>query len=1003
MSEFATKPKFDFEVHLDERETSSMSRYDVILGTNFMKAFGINLKFDDKVIEHEGATIPMRNRDSLDVNMPHLVANAMEETLETEATKVMVSRMTRIAESKYEPADLNRVVRSCTNLTRQEQSSLFKVLKEFESMFDGKLGEWKMEPISIKLKKDAKPVHARAYTIPKIYENTVKNEIEQFLKRGILRKVNRSEWASPTFIVPKKLNVGQDTPTARVVVDFRRVNEMIVRYPYPVPKIQHLLMTLEGFTFATSLDLIQGYHQMPLDNEARKICTIVLPWGKYEYTRLPMGIKLAGDAFQQRMNDLLGHLPYVRCYLDDILIVTKGDWKEHLECITTVLETMGSAGLKVNAEKSFFGRRELDYLGYHISQEGIRPDTKKVEAIKALAAPKTRRQLRSFIGMVNFYRDMWKQRSHLLAPMTQLMSPKKPFKWTDVEQKAFEEIKNHISSESLLTYPNFDLPFDVYTDASDRQLGAVILQEGKPIAHFSRTLNPAQRNYTVTDKETLSIVELLKEYRNILYGHKIRVYTDHKNITQPNISSQRIMRWRTIMEEYGIELIYLKGTHNVAADALSRLPREKIAEDSNAIDSQECLNINALPEDAFPIRYNAIRIEQQLDKNLVKRVDKPDDLSLRPFVGGGTVSELICNKEGKIIIPPSLQKRVLTWYHSRLMHPGRDRLYESIFQHLDWPKKGQLRNAVRDFVKGCEVCQSSKRQLKKYGHLPEKRVEDTPWETVHIDLYGPKKIRRTNGPPIDFKVVTMIDPVTGWFEMCSFDDKQPETILNILEYQWLARYPRPNKIIADRGGEFIGHVFRQTLQDDYGIELRLITTANPQANAVVERIHQVIGNMLRTMSLEDMYLLPPPYDPFAGVISAIGYAIRSTWHTTNQASPGQLVFGRDMALNIKHVADWNYIQQRKQKVAADNNRRENSRRTPHKYEVGDEVWKIKASHSGGGMTATLEKAVEGPYPITKVGDNGTVTIKRKVRKGAKYETLNIRRIRPYTPAETHNN
>jgi transposase InsO family protein len=124
-------------------------------------------------------------------------------------------------------------------------------------------------------------------------------------------------------------------------------------------------------------------------------------------------------------------------------------------------------------------------------------------------------------------------------------------------------------------------------------------------------------------------------------------------------------------------------------------------------------------------------------------------------------------------------------------------------------------------------------------------METTPWETIHIDLYGPKKIKRKEGPPIEFKVVTMIDPVTGWFEMCSFDDKQPETILNILEYQWLARYPRPSKIIADRGGEFIGHVFRQTLNDDYGIDLKLITTANPQANAVVERIHQVIGNMLR--------------------------------------------------------------------------------------------------------------------------------------------------------------
>lgn len=311
MPEFSTKPKFEFDVHIDERQTSAMSRYDVILGTNFLKAFGINLLFNERVIEHEGATIPMRNRETIDANIPLLMANAIEEIFETEATKAMVSRMTRIAESKYEPANLDKVVRSCLNLTADQQSQLHELLTHHEAMFDGQLGEWKMEPISIELKKDARPVHSRPYTIPKIYEETVKNEIEQFLKRGILKRVNRSQWASPTFIVPKKLNVGQTIPSARVVVDFRRVNEMIVRKPYPIPKISHLLMTLEGFKFATSLDLIQGYHQMPLDDEARKICTIVLPWGKYEYTRLPMGIKLAGDAFQERMNELLGHLPYV--------------------------------------------------------------------------------------------------------------------------------------------------------------------------------------------------------------------------------------------------------------------------------------------------------------------------------------------------------------------------------------------------------------------------------------------------------------------------------------------------------------------------------------------------------------------------------------------------------------------------------------------------------------------------------------------------------------------
>ena len=925
LPEFSTKPVFEFKFHMDERPEEETSKYDLIIGTSFLNQFGFNLRFEDGVIEYDHATIPMRDKETLHENIPHLIASAQESSFETEATSQMVARMTRIVESKYEPADLNKVVDSCPNISSKEKQDLHSILSKFEPMFDGQLGAWNMEPISIKLREGVKPIHARPYTIPKIYELTIKNEIDQFVKRGILRRVNRSQWASPTFIVPKKLNVGETTPSARMVVDFRKLNERIVRCPYPVPKIQNLLITLEGFKFATSLDLVQGYYQMPLDDEARKLATIVLPWAKYEYTVLPMGISIAADCFQMRMNELLGHLPYVRCYIDDILIVTKGSLDEHLEAIQTVLETMKSAGLKVNAAKSFFCRKELDYLGYRISQEGIKPDTKKVEAISAIRAPTTRKQLRSFIGMVNFYRDMWKGRSHLLSPLTRLTSNKIKFKWTDCEQKAFEAVKQAISKQSLLTYPDFSKPFEVYTDASDKQLGAVILQDNKPIAHFSRTLNSAQRNYTVTDKETLSIVELLKEYRNILYGHTIRIYTDHKNITQPNISSQRIMRWRTIMEEFGVELIYVKGSTNVAADALSRLPRTA-PDESNIMDCLESYAIHELSPDQFPLSFSLIAKEQQKCRPLKRALDNPPEgedgtFVLRPFVGGGSTSQLICNSKDQIIIPPSLQGRIIDWYHARLLHPGQGRLLECIQQHFDWPKKGQLRKDVTAFVKTCDTCQRAKRGQKHYGHLPEKRVEARPWEVLHVDLYGPKTINRTDGSKVEFKVLTMIDPVTGWFEMASFDDKTPETITNLIEIHWLARYPRPAKIIADRGGEFTGQFFKDTLQNEYGIELRLITTANPQANAVVERIHQVIGNMIRTMGLEEMYLLPPPSDPFAGVIAAIGYAIRSTWHTTLRATPGQIMFGRDMVLNIRHIADWHAMSQRRQLVASNNNQR----------------------------------------------------------------------------------
>ena len=185
------------------------------------------------------------------------------------------------------------------------------------------------------------------------------------------------------------------------------------------------------------------------------------------------------------------------------------------------------------------------------------------------------------------------------------------------------------------------------------------------------------------------------------------------------------------------------------------------------------------------------------------------------------------------------------------------------------------------------------------------------------------------------------------------------------------------------------------MEKDYGIELRLITTANPQANAVVERIHQVVGNMIRTMGLDSIYLLPPPSDPFAGVIAAICYAVRSTWHSTLQATPGQIVFSRDMMLNIRHIADWNAMQERRQAVANNNNRRENSRRIAHQYSVGDEVMKIKGNPNDKSLRSTLEETYEGPYIIHKVHSNGTVTIKKSVRRGARFERLNIRRIRPY--------
>ena len=177
-----------------------------------------------------------------------------------------------------------------------------------------------------------------------------------------------------------------------------------------------------------ALDLCMGYSHVPLDKQSQMLCTTILPWGKYQYLRLPMGIKNSPDIFQNVMQTVIGDIPNVRVYLDDVLVTTNGTYLDHLLLLEIVLKRLQQAGFRVNVRKSFFAQDRLDYLGYYITCTGIHPQPKKVEAIQRLELPKTKCQLRHFLGMVNYYRDMWRRRSHILAPLSALVSKKIPFK-----------------------------------------------------------------------------------------------------------------------------------------------------------------------------------------------------------------------------------------------------------------------------------------------------------------------------------------------------------------------------------------------------------------------------------------------------------------------------------------------------------------------------------------------------------------------------------------------
>jgi hypothetical protein len=315
-----------------------------------------------------------------------------------------------------------------------------------------------------------------------------------------------------------------------------------------IPKISTTLQELEGFTYATALDLNTGYCTIRLDPRVVEMFTIIFPWGKYSYLRLPMGFAGSADIFQAEMMDLMEALEYVRAYIDNLLVITRGTLEGHLDKLREVLRRLRDAGLKVNAVKSHFCTHEIEYLGYILTREGIKPQPKKVQAILAFNPPNNVKELRHFLSMVQYYRDMWAKRSEMLVPLSNLVGEcgetkttrknkvkKTPWHWDSIHQIAFDNVKATIVKEAVLAYSDFLKPFEIYTDASTKQLGAVITQEKRPIAFFSRKLSGAQSTYTVTKLELLAIVKTLKELNGMLWGQGINVYTDHKNLTRDGL------------------------------------------------------------------------------------------------------------------------------------------------------------------------------------------------------------------------------------------------------------------------------------------------------------------------------------------------------------------------------------------------------------------------------------------------------------------------------------
>jgi hypothetical protein len=440
--------------------------------------------------------------------------------------------------------------------------------------------------------------------------------------------------------------------------------------------------------------------------------------------------------------------------------------------------------------------------------------------------------------MVNFYRDFYPKRAKTLAPLTDLCGHKKKFIWSAAQEQAFQHMKQIIAQDTMLTYPQFDKPFLIHTDASDKHIGGVVMQDNKPLGFFSKRLMDTQHRYPVTEQELLAIIETIKYFKHMLLGHEIIVQTDHKNLTHPTSAhaSDRVLRQCLLLEKYGVKLEYIKGETNVVADALSRLPTDELFQFEE--------------NDEFPLNMALLAEHQTQDDYLQSMLTKQPDKYVQSVREGSSL--YVTKDTAAIYIPDALRPAILQWYHNTLQHTGIKRMQATLHENLYWP---DMEAAVKVFVRTCATCQKCKlTAVKKYGKIPLPTHQNVAaWEEVRVNLIGPWDIRYNSssmpGRSTIEKIhaLTSIDNATGWPEFIAIQNKTSHHIALLFDSEWLCHYPRPARVVFDNGTEFTGSEFQELL-NSYGIKPVPTTVRNPKSNGVIERVHLTMGDMLRTMT-----------------------------------------------------------------------------------------------------------------------------------------------------------
>ena len=758
--------------------------------------------------------------------------------------------------------------------------SLRNIITDHKLLFSEQLGKTNVTNHVIDTG-NAIPVRVPPRPIPFHYAEKVHNQLQEMAQEGIIRPSN-SPWCAPAVYVPKS------NGELRICIDFVQMNRVTKKDSYPVPRAEGPQLKLAGKRIFSKLDLRSAYWQFPMHSHSiEKTAFCPGPgYGLWEFTVMPYGLTGATQTCQWGLDTVLQNCKYcVDNYVDDC-IVYSDDMQSHITDLRKVLGQLMEAGFTLRGSKCSFGMSTVSHLGFQYSSTGVTPSPERTQAVANWPPPKSTKELRSFLGLANFYRRFVNKFADIAAPLTHLTSNKVPFSWTSKHQQAFDTLCNALVSPPILDYPTTTDQFILSTDASDLGLGAVLSTgRGTVIEYASRTLSPAELKYSTTEKECLAIVWAVSKLRHYLLGTSFILETDHKPLLwlesakASHARSQRLERWSLELQAYNFTVRHRPGIENTHADSLSRLPVSLVALEPSFAAQQ----LSQAQRDDLVLSVVINRLENNSDTANSRQRNKFPLRRYQQLWSQLSLQEVVLCREVKsptmieqkllVVVPSSLHPQFLQIAHDKARHQGADRTLSQLSQIAYWVG---ISKDVSRYCSVCPKCQYTKAPMAQPAPL-QPVIASKLWELVAVDIL--KVPMSSSGNQY---ILVAQDYFSKWPFARAMPDQKADRIVKILRDEVFTLVGPPCKLHSDQGQNFESHILSD-LCKAFHVAKSHTTPYHPMGDGLVERMNRSLLSLLRSFVEKE--------GDWEQHLQFLLYIYRTSKHSSTGLSPFEIIFG----------------------------------------------------------------------------------------------------------------